>query len=51
MTLLTEQLVKNASGVARVQATASAVQTALAANKNAIVLATQAVDAATTCLR
>ena len=42
MTLLTkkdaETLVKNASSVARVQATASAVQAALAANKDAIVL-------------
>ena len=42
MTLLTkkdaEQLVKNASSVARVQATTSAVQAALAANKDVIVL-------------
>ena len=41
-TLLTkkdaEQLVKNASSVARVQATASAVQAALTANKDAMVL-------------
>ena len=42
MTLLTqkevEQLVKNASSVARIPATSSAVLTALAENKNAVVL-------------
>jgi len=42
MTLLTkkdaEQLVKNASSVARVQATASALQAALAGNKDVVVL-------------
>ena len=42
MTLLTkkdaEQLVKNASSMARIPATTSAVQAALAANKDAVIL-------------